>query len=79
MHRSPEVGELEAEDHVGAGDQRAAALGMIQRVARGEIHSPALIDHRGLQGFGQFDQQRHPGGRARGAIRDDYRVFRGYQ
>ena len=37
-------------------------LSMIERVARREIHPPALIDDRSLQCFGQFDSRPHSGG-----------------
>ena len=45
---APEIVDFEPENHVGVSDQGAAALGLIQRMARREIHAPVLIDHRAL-------------------------------
>ena len=74
--RTPEVRELETENHVGARDELAAARGLVQRVLRREVHPSVLIDHWRLDRFGELNQLGDAGGRARGAVRDDHRVLR---
>ena len=39
-----------------------AAIGLVERMARWEIHPPALIDHRRLQRLRQLDQARNAAG-----------------
>ena len=75
VDRAPEVRELEAQDDVGVRDERAAAVAVVQRVARREIHPAALIDDRRLQRFGKLDEEFHAGRRARRAIGDDHRIL----
>ena len=76
---APEIGELEAEHHVGRADGRAALRGLIQRMTRWEIQPPALIDHGRLQRFRELDERRETSGRTRRAIRDDDRVLGGHE
>ena len=73
---APEVGQLEAEDDVGVGDELPRAARLIERMPRREVHAAALIDDRRLQRLGQLDEKRHAGRRARRAVRDDDRVLR---
>ena len=76
VHRAPEVTEFQAQDEVGLGNHRTAAPGVAKRMAVGEIRTAAGIHHRTLQQFGQLDQARHAGRRARQAVGNDHRAFR---
>jgi hypothetical protein len=73
--RSPEIGQLEAEDHVCVGNERPRVAGLIERMARREIHAPALIDDRRLQRLGERDEMSDSGRRSCGAIGDEHRVL----
>ena len=75
VHDAPEIADLEREDHVGVGDR--ARLRLVQRMARREVHPPALIDHARLQRFGELDEVRHAGRRACDAICHDDGMLRG--
>ena len=74
FHRSPEIPDFQAQDSVG-GIGGSRALGLIQRMARGEIHAAVLIDDRGLQRFRELDEVVQTRRRARAAIGDDHRIF----
>jgi hypothetical protein len=69
---------LQREDHVGLSDDRAAER-HVERVPRGEIHSPEVVDNSALQGFGEFDQARHAGRGSGHAIANDHGIFRRHQ
>ncbi len=76
VDRAPEVGQLEAEDDVGVGDELPGALALIERMPRRNVHAPALIDDRRLKRLGQLHEPLDPGGRAREPVGDDHRVLR---
>ncbi len=71
-----QIGHIESQNHVRFGDRRAGPIGLVQRMACREIHSPGLIDHRALQRFGQIDEARKARRRARRAVRDNHRILR---
>jgi hypothetical protein len=75
IEHAEQIVHLQRQHHVRLADHRAAAEGVIERVPGGEVHAPALVDHRALQGLGQFDQPPHAGRRARHAVADDDRVL----
>ncbi len=79
MQGAIEIGHFEAQNDVRIHDGGAGAFGLVERVARGKIHAPALIDDGGLQGLREFDQARKARRRARGAIGKDDGIFRGDQ
>ena len=56
-----------------------ARCGLVERMARREVHPPALVDDGGLQRLGELDEQRHAGRRARQPVGDDHRVLGGDQ
>ncbi len=76
IDRAAEVGDLETQNHVGVADERAGIGRLIEGMAGGEIHAAILVDHRGLQRFGEFDQALHTSRRARGAIGNDDGILR---
>jgi hypothetical protein len=69
----PEVGELEAQDDIGARDG-ARRRGKIVRPR--EVGAAALVDDTRLQRLGELDQQLDAVRRARHAVGDDHRVLR---
>src|SRR4029077_12609581 len=73
VHRVPEVGELEAEDDVGAGNY-ARRSGQIVRARK--VRAAALVDDARLQRLGELHQQLEAVRRARHAVGDDHRVLR---
>jgi hypothetical protein len=56
VRRSPEILQLESEDHVALGEHRPGAIALVERMAAGKIHASAKIDHGALQRFGKLDQ-----------------------
>ena len=79
VHGAPEIGHFQAQNHVGVADQGVGAIGLVQRMAGGEIHAAGAADDRRLQSFGEIDQVFHAGGRAREAIGEEHRILRGHQ
>ena len=74
--RAPVIVHLDGEDDVRLPDHRAAAEGLVERMAGREVLPPGLIDHRALQRLGERDEALHAGRRARHAIDHDERGFR---
>ena len=72
VHGGPEVGELQAHDHVGLADHAGRAAEMV-RVR--EVHAGALVDHRRLQRLGKLDQKLDAVRRARRAVDHDHRTL----
>src|SRR5580693_357597 len=73
MNRPIEIDDFKANDHICFSDEPAAALSLIQRMARWEVEPGGLVDHGSLQSFGQFNEAHHAGGRARDAVSDNHR------
>ncbi len=76
VHRAPEIRSLQSQYHVRVGHHGVASRGLVQRMARGEIHPVVHVDHRSLQRFGQLDEPIDSGLRARVAAHHDHRIFR---
>src|SRR6516162_11148831 len=75
MKSVPEITALQTQDYVGAANQFAAALGLVQRMAGREIHAAHLIDYRSLHRLGQLDQTRQANRSAGCTIGDDERIL----
>ena len=76
MGRIVEVEHLEAEDHVGLGDQGARALAQVVFVPGRKVHAAAHVADRHVQGFGELDQAVDAGLGAGVAVGEDHRIFR---
>ncbi len=79
VKRTPEIGNFQSENHVRVADQCGTAYGLVERVARGEVHAAALVDDRSLQELSQFDKQGQSGRGARQTVCDDQGIFRAGQ
>ena len=74
--RAIEVGNVEAHDHVGIGDQLAVSPGEIERVRIEEIQTRAEIDHRYGQQIGECNETQHRLVIPANVVREDHRVLR---
>ncbi|MEA2824076.1 MAG: hypothetical protein QOF03_558 [Alphaproteobacteria bacterium] len=80
MGDAPEIHHLQSQDHIGLTDCRAiAAIGLIERMARGKIHPRGEIHNPALQKLGELHKMVHGLLIAAVGIRDDDRVLRGDQ
>ena len=57
MRHAPEVDDFETQDHIRLTDGRArSAIGLVERMARREVHSRVRVEHAALQNVGELDQ-----------------------
>ena len=75
VYLSPEIRNLQANDEIGCANNSTGALCVIQRVQRRKVHAAPLVDHRSLQCFGEFDEERHCRRSSCKPIRNEDRIF----